>query len=283
MKRTQQELDLARARDLGTDHGTQAAEQVVITGIEHARMLLNLTDNGDETQMAEYLPDVPGHQRDRASVHTELGVPDDGKAGGIYTAYVRAFDDALVLTLGRRARLAITPSPRLVHQGYHKVRITLTATSNPTLADRLPVDGELEVFEMNSDGHVQPHSTVFRAAEPDGTLAAPVEVRDIAYTYRYPTTATSPASEIDKGVEDLYHDFRAARAENDALLRDLRDARTDVHDTDEHNKIAATLGDRRKEVSFRLLEIATQLDDLARAGHLPNAWRTPPHRKGPTT
>jgi hypothetical protein len=68
--------------------------------------------------------------------------------------------------------------------GHHyKIRVVLTATSNAFLADRLPLAGELEVFEMTTDGRITPGKAVFRIANPDGTLSAPVHVDDIEFTY----------------------------------------------------------------------------------------------------
>lgn len=66
---------------------------------------------------------------------------------------------------------------------HYKIRVVLTATSNAFLADRLPLAGELDVLEMTTDGRITPGKAVFRIANPDGTLSAPVHVDDIEFTY----------------------------------------------------------------------------------------------------
>lgn len=61
---------------------------------------------------------------------------------------------------------------------YFKLRVTLTGTSNEYLAPRLPLKGELEVFETSLLGGII--KAVFRE---DGGSGGPAEVRDIEFTY----------------------------------------------------------------------------------------------------
>ncbi len=66
------------------------------------------------------------------------------------------------------------------------LNVTLHATSNRYL--QLPCNGQLQVLEAGTDGSVI--HAVFRRREPDGSLSAPVEVRDARWSYG---ASTSPA------------------------------------------------------------------------------------------
>lgn len=194
------------ARSLGTADGTDAAEAYEITGETHARALLDVLDTGyadadtaDDVNASiphDPLAGVHDHRTPRwlySRLHVDHSY--DTPDAALCTAYEDAYRDAVARVLVRRARLVADPGWRNAPYGYHKIRVTLTATSNTYLADRLPLTGELEVFEMNLVGHVQPGGAVFREELEDGRLAAPVEVRDIAYTYTSPGAATA-ASQV---------------------------------------------------------------------------------------
>lgn len=62
-----------------------------------------------------------------------------------------------------------------------RFNVTLTGTSNPYLAGRLPARGEIEVFEVGSRGRLI--SAVFRVQDEGGRLGAPVVVKDPAFAY----------------------------------------------------------------------------------------------------
>lgn len=65
--------------------------------------------------------------------------------------------------------------------------VTLTATTNPYLAHRLPLRGLLTVHEMRTDGYAQPLRVGFRAQGADGSFGASVAVDDPEFTYSLPT------------------------------------------------------------------------------------------------
>lgn len=65
--------------------------------------------------------------------------------------------------------------------------VTLTATSNPYLADRLPARGLLRVFEMRTDGYAQPRKVTFQQVADDGTpIGSTVAADDAEFTYSLP-------------------------------------------------------------------------------------------------
>lgn len=61
--------------------------------------------------------------------------------------------------------------------------VTLTATSNPYLIDRLPLEGIIELNEVSLDGHLM-GATTFRVRNEDGSLTAPVMVFNAEFEYR---------------------------------------------------------------------------------------------------
>lgn len=67
--------------------------------------------------------------------------------------------------------------------------VTLTATTNPYLIDRLPLRGMLSVIEMRTDGYAQRRHVTFSVLEEDGhSLSGPVTVDDAEFTYSLPPT-----------------------------------------------------------------------------------------------
>jgi hypothetical protein len=65
----------------------------------------------------------------------------------------------------------------------NRLNVTLTGTTNPYLAPRLPLDGEIELFEIGL--HSALIAAVFRIREADGRLGAPVEIANPEFTYRH--------------------------------------------------------------------------------------------------
>ena len=66
--------------------------------------------------------------------------------------------------------------------------VTLTSSDNRYLS--YPCKGWLELFELGSDGSVI--IGVWRGRKEDGSVAAPVEVRDVAFQYAAGETAFRP-------------------------------------------------------------------------------------------
>lgn len=65
--------------------------------------------------------------------------------------------------------------------------VTLTATSNPYLKDRLPLRGRLTVHEMRTDGFAQPTRMTFQEIDAQNRLvAAPVMVDGAEFIYTGP-------------------------------------------------------------------------------------------------
>lgn len=66
----------------------------------------------------------------------------------------------------------------------NRLNVVLTGTDNPYLADRLPLAGEIELFEIGTSGTII--SGVFRIRGEDGRLGAPVQIAnpDFAYTHQ---------------------------------------------------------------------------------------------------
>lgn len=108
--------------------------------------------------------------------------------------------------------------------GFHRIHVTLTGTTNPYLADRLPLDGELTVHEMATDGYAMDSKVTFRAADASkiGGLGAPVHVAQAEYTVK-PRPKPGPAlsaTQLDvlrhlaDGDEDFTEpSYRRARGE----------------------------------------------------------------------
>lgn len=65
----------------------------------------------------------------------------------------------------------------------NRLNVTLTGTTNPYLAPRLPLDGELELFEIGL--HSALISAVFRIRDANGNLGAPVTVAEPEFTYQH--------------------------------------------------------------------------------------------------
>ena len=66
--------------------------------------------------------------------------------------------------------------------------VTLTATSNPYLADRLPMRGLLRVHEMRTDHYAQPRAMSFQQLDADGQIVGTrVAVDHAQFTYTGPT------------------------------------------------------------------------------------------------
>lgn len=61
--------------------------------------------------------------------------------------------------------------------------VTLTATSNQYLKDRLPLRGRLVVHEMRTDGFAQPTRITFQEIKADGSFSAPVHVDNAEFSY----------------------------------------------------------------------------------------------------
>lgn len=64
--------------------------------------------------------------------------------------------------------------------GFHRIMATLTKTSNPYLADRLPLVGEITVHETDTRSRPMPSKVTFRIADASklGGLGASVHVDD---------------------------------------------------------------------------------------------------------
>lgn len=60
--------------------------------------------------------------------------------------------------------------------------VTLTSTSNPYLAEELPVDGVLILHEINLNGFIS--IATFRRRAEDGSLGPSVTVSDAEFEYR---------------------------------------------------------------------------------------------------
>lgn len=69
--------------------------------------------------------------------------------------------------------------------------VTLTATSNPYLADKLPLRGELRILEMRTDGYAMRHSVSFLQKDENGNpVGGWVRVSDAEFTYTLPPNPT---------------------------------------------------------------------------------------------
>lgn len=74
------------------------------------------------------------------------------------------------------------------YTGWNRpLMVTLTATSNPYLQDRLPLRGELNVHEMRTDGYAQPKRVTFLEIDDKGQpVGSRVMVDDAEFTYTLP-------------------------------------------------------------------------------------------------
>jgi len=74
------------------------------------------------------------------------------------------------------------------YTGWNRpLMVTLTATSNPYLADKLPLRGELTILEMRTDGYAMHRSVSFLQKDADGNpVGARVMVDDAEFTYSLP-------------------------------------------------------------------------------------------------
>lgn len=65
--------------------------------------------------------------------------------------------------------------------------VTLTATSNPYLADKLPLRGELTIQEMRTDDYAMRRAVSFLQIDDDGnSVGGRVMVDDAEFTYSLP-------------------------------------------------------------------------------------------------
>jgi len=65
--------------------------------------------------------------------------------------------------------------------------VTLTATSNPYLADKLPLRGELTIQEMRTDGYAMHRHVSFLQKDENGnSIGGRVMVDDAEFTYSLP-------------------------------------------------------------------------------------------------
>jgi len=84
-----------------------------------------------------------------------------------------------------------TPRPARVPEGTLRgtppcqiiFRAILTATSNPYLADRLPLTGYVSIHEFDVDGGVQPHGATFMPDPEEGGHTSFVVVEDARFEF----------------------------------------------------------------------------------------------------
>lgn len=74
------------------------------------------------------------------------------------------------------------------YNGWNQpLRVTLTATDNPYLSERLPIVGLLKVREMRTDGYAQPTKMTFQEIDSAGMLkGGPVHVDNAEFSYTGP-------------------------------------------------------------------------------------------------
>lgn len=80
------------------------------------------------------------------------------------------------------------------HTGWAQpMLVTLTATTNPYLAPRLPLRGLLQVHEMTLTGHPQPRAMSFLEVDAEGQpVGTRVAVDDAHFTYTAMNTTATP-------------------------------------------------------------------------------------------
>lgn len=72
------------------------------------------------------------------------------------------------------------------------MNVTLTATSNPYLAGRLPLRGLLQVLEASVDGYAMARKVTFQELDTKGhPVGATVAADDAEFTYSLRTQAAS--------------------------------------------------------------------------------------------
>lgn len=78
------------------------------------------------------------------------------------------------------------------YTGWNRpLMVTLTATSNPYLADQLPLRGRLSVFEMGTDGYAMRKNVAFQKIDDHGRpVGASVMVDNAEFTYTLPPDTT---------------------------------------------------------------------------------------------
>lgn len=202
---------LEQARALGTADGTTAGEAFEIRDAEHAAGLIAVIDSDDCDPELVDLPHSPlsgewADGRSPAWLYRTLGVEADYDSDDaeLCRAYEQGFEDAVFRVVLRRARPIADPAMLNRNHTYHKLNVTLHDTSNPYLKPRLPLRGELEVYEMTVTSDISPGGAVFRALGEDGRLGAPAEVRDIVFTYTAPRTSPRTVA-----GEPLRYDWQA--------------------------------------------------------------------------
>lgn len=96
---------------------------------------------------------------------------------------------AVVPPGGHPGRVLVVPGPGATHYtGWQQpLRVTLTATANPYLRDRLPLTGLARVHEMRTDDYAMRKGVSFQETTAEGTLLGPpVMVDDAAFIYEPP-------------------------------------------------------------------------------------------------
>lgn len=230
LPRTLDELK-AHAHQIGTGHGTTDGEEYTLDPAGASRILDWLNDPNAYVDFRErrhialaaatlsVQASGGGIDAYEVPVYRPLGITADHPgATDVRLAYDQGYNDAMRRIIRRRAaQLTHPPSPSAPH-GYHKIRVVLIATSNPHIAPRLPLAGELEVFETTVNHFVTPGRAIFREANADGSLCAPAEVRDIAYVYDN-RTFQDPVTRLDS----TYHSVRRDASLYAAGRRDQAD------------------------------------------------------------
>lgn len=74
------------------------------------------------------------------------------------------------------------------YTGWNRpLMVTLTATSNPYLKDKLPLRGKLRILEMRTDDHAMHRSVSFLQIDEDGNpVGGRVMVDHAEFTYTLP-------------------------------------------------------------------------------------------------
>lgn len=110
-------------------------------------------------------------------------------AGSFWTALLlfRVLRAGVPSLRPRHGAVIVPVPPSGDYTGWKKpLRVTLTATTNPYLADELPVEGLLMVHEMRTDNHAQrQHVSFQKLGRP------PVLVNDAEWIYTLPRPASS--------------------------------------------------------------------------------------------
>lgn len=80
----------------------------------------------------------------------------------------------------------------------NKLNVILTDTDNTYLQPRLPLAGEIELFELGL--HSAIITAVFRIREDDGRLSAPVEISNPTFTYDH--AAATEAGRLQRAYRE---------------------------------------------------------------------------------